>query len=191
MVSSELVSHISERVCLIVSSSTYEVWRLTYLRTTFWFLSGNNIHLYGGGTIDGNGQVWWDTFNNSHASLFSSPTRSTRADFSSQNAGTAGGSSTTFARPIPLTVGNASNVVVENIRQIGSPFWVGGTLFSPDPLSKLILRIMWVYAIPLREPYSCQAGAVRLPKYECDLQADQVRGMRMTTHLNVLIAFGL
>ncbi|KAL1949040.1 hypothetical protein VTO73DRAFT_10846 [Trametes versicolor] len=73
--------------------------------TTFWFLSGNNIHLYGGGTLDGNGQVWWDTFNNSH------------------NAGTAGGSSTTFARPIPLTVGNSSNIVVENIRQIGSPFW--------------------------------------------------------------------
>ncbi|CAL1699407.1 unnamed protein product [Somion occarium] len=80
---------------------------LTYQNaTTFWFLSGNNIHLYGGGTIDGNGQVWWDTFNNTH------------------NAGTAGGSSTTFARPIPLTVGNASNVLVENITQIGSPFWV-------------------------------------------------------------------
>ncbi|KAH9852246.1 pectin lyase-like protein [Lenzites betulinus] len=73
--------------------------------TTFWFLSGNNIHLYGGGTIDGNGQVWWDTLNNTHIT------------------GTAGGSSTTFARPIPLTVGNATNVVVENIRQIGSPFW--------------------------------------------------------------------
>ncbi|KAI0760371.1 pectin lyase-like protein [Fomes fomentarius] len=79
---------------------------LTYQNaTTFWFLSGNNIHLYGGGTLDGNGQVWWDTYNNTHDS------------------GTAGGSSTTFARPIPLTVGNATNVVVENIRQIGSPFW--------------------------------------------------------------------
>ncbi|KAI0642765.1 pectin lyase-like protein [Trametes meyenii] len=79
---------------------------LTYQNaTTFWFLSGNEVHLYGGGTLDGNGQVWWDTFNNTH------------------NAGTAGGSSTTFARPIPLTVGNASNVVIENIRQIGSPFW--------------------------------------------------------------------
>lgn len=98
-----------------------------YIRTTFWFLSGNNIHLYGGGTLDGNGQVWWDTFNNSHVSLLSVPTRSIPAKFASQNAGTAGGSSTTFARPIPLTVGNASNVIVENIRQIGSPFWVGGT----------------------------------------------------------------
>lgn len=73
--------------------------------TTFWFLSGNYIHLYGGGTIDGNGQVWWDTYN------------------VSQNSGTAGGSSTTFARPVPLTVGNASHVVVEDITEIGSPFW--------------------------------------------------------------------
>ncbi|KAI0792449.1 pectin lyase-like protein [Abortiporus biennis] len=79
---------------------------LTYQNaTTFWFLSGKNIHLYGGGTIDGNGQVWWDTLNNTH------------------NSGTAGGSSTTFARPIPLTVGNATNVIIENITQIGSPFW--------------------------------------------------------------------
>jgi len=31
---------------------------LTYQNaSTFWFLSGNNINLYGGGTIDGNGQV--------------------------------------------------------------------------------------------------------------------------------------
>jgi len=73
--------------------------------TTFWFLSGEYIHLYGGGTIDGNGQVWWDTFN------------------TTGNSGTAGGSSRTFARPIPLTVGNASNVIVEDITEIGSPFW--------------------------------------------------------------------
>ncbi|KAI0701363.1 pectin lyase-like protein [Cytidiella melzeri] len=73
--------------------------------TTFWFLSGQNIHLYGGGTIDGNGQVWWDTLS------------------SSNNIGTAGGSSRTFARPIPLTVGNASGVVIEDIWMIGSPFW--------------------------------------------------------------------
>jgi len=79
---------------------------LTYQNaTTFWFLSGQNIHLHGPGTIDGNGQVWWDTFN------------------TTQDAGTAGGSSTTFARPIPLTIGNSSNVLVEHLTQIGSPFW--------------------------------------------------------------------
>jgi galacturan 1,4-alpha-galacturonidase len=69
------------------------------------FLSGNNIKLYGGGTIDGNGQVWWDQY------------------AINQNAGTAGGSSTTFERPIPLTVGNATNVVVQDIHMINSPFW--------------------------------------------------------------------
>ncbi|THH32774.1 hypothetical protein EUX98_g1418 [Antrodiella citrinella] len=79
---------------------------LTYQNaTTFWFLSGNNIHLYGGGTLDANGQVWWDIFHND------------------PNAGTAGGSSRTFARPVPLTVGNASNVLIEDLTQIGSPFW--------------------------------------------------------------------
>jgi galacturan 1,4-alpha-galacturonidase len=36
---------------------------LTYQNaSTFWFLSGSNIKLYGGGTIDGNGQVWWDQY---------------------------------------------------------------------------------------------------------------------------------
>lgn len=33
---------------------------VTRLSTTFWFISGNNIHLYGGGTLDANGQIWWD-----------------------------------------------------------------------------------------------------------------------------------
>ncbi|KZT22387.1 glycoside hydrolase family 28 protein [Neolentinus lepideus HHB14362 ss-1] len=73
--------------------------------TTFWFLSGNNIHLYGGGTLDSNGQVWWDAY------------------ATNQNSGTAGGSSRTFARPVPLTVGNATNVLIEDLTQIGSPFW--------------------------------------------------------------------
>ena len=40
-----------------------------------------------------------------------------------QNKGVAGGSSTTFARPVPLTVGNSSNVVIEDLSIIDSPFW--------------------------------------------------------------------
>ncbi|KAG8987948.1 hypothetical protein FRB90_003049 [Tulasnella sp. 427] len=79
---------------------------LTYQNaTTFWFLSGKNVYLHGPGTIDGNGQIWWDTY------------------ATNKNSGVAGGSSTTFARPIPLTVGNATNVVVENLRIVQSPFW--------------------------------------------------------------------
>ncbi|PCH35370.1 hypothetical protein WOLCODRAFT_80111 [Wolfiporia cocos MD-104 SS10] len=78
--------------------------------TTFWFLSGDHIHLYGGGTIDGNGQVWYDYFN------------------ITQESGTAGSSTLTFARPIPLTIGNSSNVVIENITEWMSPNWACCTL---------------------------------------------------------------
>ncbi len=39
------------------------------------------------------------------------------------NAGVAGGSSRTFARPIPLTVGNSSDVTIKDISIINSPFW--------------------------------------------------------------------
>ncbi|KZS92111.1 pectin lyase-like protein [Sistotremastrum niveocremeum HHB9708] len=74
--------------------------------TTAWLLSGTNLHLYGGGTIDGNGQIWYDALANGQG-----------------NTGTAGGSSTTFARPIPLTVFESKNVLVEDLNQISSPFW--------------------------------------------------------------------
>jgi len=78
---------------------------LTYQNaSTYFFLSGNQISLYGGGTIDANGQVWWD--------------------YNNKQTGTAGGSSTSFERPIPLTVGNATNVLVKNINFVNSPFWV-------------------------------------------------------------------
>ncbi|KAK4687281.1 hypothetical protein P7C73_g2838, partial [Tremellales sp. Uapishka_1] len=79
---------------------------LTYQNaTTYWFFSGDSVTFHGGGTIDANGQTWWDYF------------------ALNPNAGVAGGSSRTFARPIPLTVGNASNIVVQDISIINSPFW--------------------------------------------------------------------
>ncbi len=49
--------------------------------------------------------VWWNEFANNKAR------------------GVAGGSSRVFARPIPLTVGNASNVVVDGLTILNSPFW--------------------------------------------------------------------
>ena len=45
-----------------------------HISTTFWFLSGNNLHLYGGGTLDANGQVWWD-YPNKVSTLPSHPDR--------------------------------------------------------------------------------------------------------------------
>ncbi|GLB37346.1 putative glycoside hydrolase family 28 protein [Lyophyllum shimeji] len=62
---------------------------------TFWLVGGKNIHLSGGGTLDGSGQVWYDAF----------------------------ASNSTLLRPIILTITQASDVVVENITMINSPEW--------------------------------------------------------------------
>ncbi|KAI9636877.1 glycoside hydrolase family 28 protein [Dioszegia hungarica] len=79
---------------------------LTYQNaTTYWFFEGHGATLHGGGTITANGQAWWEYFARSN------------------NKGVAGGSSTTFARPIPLVIGNSTNVVVEDLSIIDSPFW--------------------------------------------------------------------
>jgi len=81
------------------------------------------VTLHGGGTIDANGQsescrgehvgygadraAWWDYYEQNHDA----------------GHGVAGGSTRVFARPIPLTVGNATNIKVEDISVINSPFW--------------------------------------------------------------------
>ena len=69
--------------------------------------------------------------------------------------GTAGGSSTAFARPIPLTVGNASNVLVEDLTEIGSPFWVGFTFPSAG------------LSLTLTTEQLC------LPVHQCDVPQDE------------------
>ena len=67
-----LLYGVPERVCDTHRSLSQT---LTCQSTTFWFLSGNNIHLDGrGGTLDGNGQVWWD-YPNKVTSLPSHPDR--------------------------------------------------------------------------------------------------------------------
>jgi galacturan 1,4-alpha-galacturonidase len=62
---------------------------------TFWLLGGENILFDGGGTLDGSGQTWWDTFAKNSSLL----------------------------RPITLTVFQATNVTIENIHMINSPEW--------------------------------------------------------------------
>ena len=81
MVSAEFVFDLSKRVSSPLPFFLHRIISLFLLQhqspnsnphsnsTTFWFLSGTNIHLFGGGTIDGNGQVWWDTFNRTHVSI--------------------------------------------------------------------------------------------------------------------------
>ena len=59
MVSPKLLPGVSKRVRF--ANLTYLVPSFHRDRsTTFWFLSGRHIHMHGGGTINGNGQVWYD-----------------------------------------------------------------------------------------------------------------------------------
>ncbi|KAJ9094137.1 hypothetical protein QFC19_008089, partial [Naganishia cerealis] len=76
--------------------------------TTAWYLSGENVTLQGDGGIDGSGQVWWNEY----------------AVLKTQGgSGVAGGSSRIFARPIPLAVARAKNILVSGISITNSPFW--------------------------------------------------------------------
>ncbi|CAL1711769.1 unnamed protein product [Somion occarium] len=65
-------------------------------QVAFWLLGGNNIVLDGGGTLDGAGQAWYDAF----------------------------AKNSSLARPIILTVYQATNITVQNLRMINSPEWV-------------------------------------------------------------------
>ncbi|KAJ6606415.1 glycoside hydrolase family 28 protein [Mycena vulgaris] len=62
---------------------------------TFWILGGKNIVLDGGGTLDGAGQDWYDAF----------------------------ASNSSLLRPIILTLFQATNVLVKDIKMINSPEW--------------------------------------------------------------------
>ncbi|KAF8161358.1 glycoside hydrolase family 28 protein [Crassisporium funariophilum] len=64
-------------------------------QVTFWLLGGQNIIFDGGGTLDGAGQIWWDTF----------------------------ATNTTLLRPIILTVFQAKDVLINNINMINGPEW--------------------------------------------------------------------
>ncbi|KAJ8697043.1 hypothetical protein PTI98_006852 [Pleurotus ostreatus] len=64
-------------------------------QVTFWLLGGKNLRVDGGGTLDGSGQIWYDTF----------------------------ASNSSLLRPIVLTLFQATDVVVESINMINGPEW--------------------------------------------------------------------
>ncbi|KAH9940716.1 glycoside hydrolase family 28 protein [Epithele typhae] len=65
-------------------------------QTAFWLLGGKNIVIDGGGTLDGSGQAWYDKF----------------------------AKDSSIVRPILLTIYQATNVTVENIKMINGPEWI-------------------------------------------------------------------
>lgn len=98
------------------------------LVTTFWLFQGANITLHGGGTIDGNGQVWWDAFaidENGGVSVchLSSIVYALSCCAYNVMLQIPAGSSRGFSRPIPLTIANAKNVLIQSIKVVQSPNW--------------------------------------------------------------------
>ncbi|KAM5544937.1 hypothetical protein V8D89_001048 [Ganoderma adspersum] len=65
-------------------------------QAAFWILGGTNIVLDGGGTLDGSGQAWYDAFAKDDDTV----------------------------RPILLTLYQATDVIVQNIKMINGPEWI-------------------------------------------------------------------
>ncbi|KXS12895.1 glycoside hydrolase family 28 protein [Gonapodya prolifera JEL478] len=66
----------------------------------FWKWGGNDIRIYGSGTLDGNGQRWWNEF-----------------------AGLEVLTSSAYLRPILFYAENATNLAIEGINYRNSPIW--------------------------------------------------------------------
>ncbi|KAI0753354.1 glycoside hydrolase family 28 protein [Daedaleopsis nitida] len=65
-------------------------------QAAFWLLGGKNLVLDGGGTLDGSGQAWYDAFAKKSSTV----------------------------RPILLTIFQATNVTVQNIKMLNGPEWI-------------------------------------------------------------------
>lgn len=63
--------------------------------STFWKIGGKDVNIYGGGTLDGNGQVWYDAF----------------------------ASDKTLKRPILLSLDGLNGGSVTGIKMVQSPNW--------------------------------------------------------------------
>jgi galacturan 1,4-alpha-galacturonidase len=70
----------------------------------FWRIGGKDVNIYGGGTINGNGQVWWDRMV----------------------------TNTTLARPILFGIMGLEGGIVSNINMINPPNWFQFVANSSD-----------------------------------------------------------
>ncbi|KAL7271762.1 hypothetical protein RUND412_005456 [Rhizina undulata] len=80
-------------------------FNLTYQNaTTFWMIGGTDVNIYGGGTLDGNGQVWYDAY---AANIY-------------------------ILRPILLSIIGLSGGTVSNLNMRYSPQWYNVIMNSTD-----------------------------------------------------------
>ncbi|KAF2674888.1 glycoside hydrolase family 28 protein [Microthyrium microscopicum] len=95
-----------------------DYWTKTYVyhpfqkSSAFWRWGGSHIKIFGGGTMDGNGQKWWDTF------------ESFKKDITDP--------SNTFLRPVTFFAENATHLDVTDINFLNSPSWFTFFVGSKD-----------------------------------------------------------
>lgn len=88
-----------------------------------------NVKITGKGTIDGNGEKWWNTVKEKKARKQSKPEEPYEIALAKLNpgyesqAGGGGGRETQFLRPSLVEFINCENVVVEGVKIVNSPFW--------------------------------------------------------------------
>ena len=94
-----------------------------------------NIKITGKGTINGNGEAWWNLRNSKKSSGQTEPKEvyekvlaSMNPDYKNQPGG-GGGRELQFLRPSLLEVSFAENVVIEGVKIIDSPFWTVHPLY--------------------------------------------------------------
>lgn len=94
-----------------------------------------NVKITGKGTINGNGQPWWDTVKEKKARKQSKPELPCELVLASMNpgfegqAGGGGGRETQFLRPSLVEFSFCENVVIEGVKIIDSPFWTVHPLY--------------------------------------------------------------
>lgn len=71
---------------------------------TFLLFGGRDVHLYGGGTIQGNGQIWWDTYGQNKSTL----------------------------RPVLFTTLGLHDGSISNLKMRNSPMWANLIANSSD-----------------------------------------------------------
>ncbi|MDT4762421.1 glycoside hydrolase family 28 protein [Sphaerochaeta sp. PS] len=95
------------------------------------------IRITGTGTLDGNGQSWWDAsrykreFQTSPVTEMEKRLASLNPGYEDQSGG-GGGRQSQFLRPPLLQIRNSASVIVEDITITNSPFWTVHPLYSKD-----------------------------------------------------------
>lgn len=107
--------------------------------------SKKDIHIHGGGTLDGQGKAWWDAYRAIRSSGRQAPETELELelaelnkDYMSQASG-GGGRETQFLRPPLFQCINCEGISLENLRLQNSPFWSTHAVYSQNLIFRGLL----------------------------------------------------